>query len=510
MKEVIDNKRIARNTLLLYFRLFFMVVIQLYTVPVLLDQLGVEEYGLYNVIGSIMALVALVGFLTSGCQRFFSFAIGEDNQEKLKNLFITTRTINVILTIVVLLFLEVVGIWFINNEMKIPEGRHEAAIWVFEFSTIAFCINLLSTPYKALVVAHEKMDYYACVSIGSSLFKLLAALILQFISYDILIFYAFTILLIQVVERLVDQYYCYIHFPESRSARLYMDRKEGRELLIYSGYNIIGGIAFTLRSQGMNVLINLFFGTILNAAHAISVQINSVVSQLVGNLYQASRPQITKAFACGDSDGMWRLVFRTSLLAYYLVMTMSVIAIFELPTILNLWLHEVPEYTVEITRVVLICLILETITNQLISVLQAMNKIKECQLTSCVILLMNLPLAYLVLKYNSSEVMYPYYIQLFLSVLYVASIVIVTNRVAQLKIYDFFKKILLREVIITLITVVTVSCLSYYFDPSIYRVMLVMIFTIVVMLISVLLFGFEKSDLCMIRFQMRKTLKKYI
>ena len=128
------------------------------------------------------------------------------------------------------------------------------------------------------------MDYYACVSIGSSLFKLLAALILQFISYDILIFYAFTILLIQVVERLVDQYYCYIHFPESRSARLYMHRKEGRELLIYSGYNIIGGIAFTLRSQGMNVLINLFFGTILNAAHAISVQINSVVSQLVGNL----------------------------------------------------------------------------------------------------------------------------------------------------------------------------------------------------------------------------------
>lgn len=510
MKPVIDNKRIARNTLLLYFRLFFMVVIQLYTVPVLLDQLGVEEYGLYNVIGSIMALVALVGFLTSGCQRFFSFAIGEDNQEKLKNLFITTRTINVILTIVVLLFLEVVGIWFMNNEMKIPEGRHEAAIWVFEFSTIAFCINLLSTPYKALVIAHEKMDYYACVSIGSSLFKLLAALILQFISYDLLIFYAFTILLIQVVERLVDQCYCYIHFPESRSARLYMDRKEGRELLIYSGYNIIGGIAFTLRSQGMNVLINLFFGTILNAAHAISVQINSVVSQLVGNLYQASRPQITKAFACGDSDGMWRLVFRTSLLAYYLVMTMSVIAIFELPTILNLWLHEVPEYTVEITRVVLICLILETITNQLISVLQAMNKIKECQLTSCVILLMNLPLAYLVLKYNSSEVMYPYYIQFFLSVLYVASIVIVSNRVVQLKIYDFFKNILLREVVITLVAIATASCLSYYFNPSIYRVILVTVCTVVVMLVSILLFGFEKADLCKIRFQMRKTLKKII
>ena len=510
MKPVIDNKRIARNTLLLYFRLFFMVVIQLYTVPVLLDQLGVEEYGLYNVIGSIMALVALVGFLTSGCQRFFSFAIGEDNQEKLKNLFITTRTINVILTIVVLLFLEVVGIWFMNNEMKIPEGRHEAAIWVFEFSTIAFCINLLSTPYKALVIAHEKMDYYACVSIGSSLFKLLAALILQFISYDLLIFYAFTILLIQVVERLVDQCYCYIHFPESRSARLYMDRKEGRELLIYSGYNIIGGIAFTLRSQGMNVLINLFFGTILNAAHAISVQINSVVSQLVGNLYQASRPQITKAFACGDSDGMWRLVFRTSLLAYYLVMTMSVIAIFELPTILNLWLHEVPEYTVEITRVVLICLILETITNQLISVLQAMNKIKECQLTSCVILLMNLPLAYLVLKYNSSEVMYPYYIQFFLSVLYVASIVIVSNRVVQLKIYDFFKNILLREVVITLVAIATASCLSYYFNPSIYRVILVTVCRVVVMLVSILLFGFEKADLCKIRFQMRKTLKKII
>ena len=258
----------------------------------------------------------------------------------------------------------------------------------------------------------------------------------------------------------------------------------------------------------MNVLINIFFGTILNAAHAISVQINSVVSQLVGNLYQASRPQITKAFASGDSDGMWRLVFRTSLLAYYLVMTMSVIAIFELPTILDLWLQEVPIYTVNISRVVLICLILETITNQLISVFQAMNKIKEYQLTSSIIILLNLPLAYFVLKYNSSEVMYPYYIQLFLSVLYVASIVIVTNRVAQLKIYDFFKNILLREVIITLVAVSTASCLSYYFSPSIYRVILVTVCTIVVMLISVLLFGFEKSDLCIIRLQIRKTLEK--
>ena len=508
MKPVIDNKRIARNTILLYFRLFIIIIIQLYTVPILLEQLGIEDYGLYNVIGSIMALVALVGFLTSGCQRFFSFAIGENNQEKLKNLFVTTRSINVILTIVILLFLEVVGIWFIYNEMKIPEGRYEAAIWVFEFSTIAFCINLLSTPYKALVIAHEKMDYYACISIGSSLFKLLAAIILQFISYDLLIFYAFTILIIQIAERLADQCYCYIHFPESRSARFYLDRKEGAELLIYSGYNIIGGIALTLRSQGMNVLINIFFGTILNAAHAISVQINSVVSQLVGNLYQASRPQITKAFASGDSDGMWRLVFRTSLLAYYLVMTMSVIAIFELPTILDLWLQEVPIYTVNISRVVLICLILETITNQLISVFQAMNKIKEYQLTSSIIILLNLPLAYFVLKYNSSEVMYPYYIQLFLSVLYVASIVIVTNRVAQLKIYDFFKNILLREVIITLVAVSTASCLSYYFSPSIYRVILVTVCTIVVMLISVLLFGFEKSDLCIIRLQIRKTLEK--
>lgn len=503
---MIDNKRIARNTILLYFRLFILVIIQLYTVPILLKALGVEDYGLYNVIGSIMALMAIVGFLTSGCQRFFSFAIGENKQEKLKELFVSTRTICGVLSIVAFVCLEFGGIWFVSNKMIIPEGRYNAAVWVFELSAIEFCIGLFSIPYKAMIIAYEKMDYYAYVSISSSLLKLLAAFLLQFISCDLLIIYTFFIFLIDILERMTDLFYCYIHFIETRTLQFRMNIKMSTELLKYSGYNTIGGIAFTLRNQGFNVLINLFFGTILNAAHTIAAQVNGFVSQIINNLYQASRPQITKSFACGDLDGMWKLAIRTSLLAFYLVMTISIILIFELPTILRIWLPEVPKYTVGIARVMLMCLMLETIINQLIGVLQAMNKIKACQLTSCVIMLLNLPLAYLILKYDSSEIMYPYYVQLILSAIYVVSVVIVTNRVANLRIHDFLKYIFIRELVITLFAIIPASLLTYYMDPSLCRTFLVAGCTVVLTFIAILFYGFEKPDLIRLRTIMRTRL----
>lgn len=491
---MVDNRRIAKNTLLLYFRLLLMVAIQLYTVPILLKALGTEDYGLYNVIGSVMALVSLVGFITSGSQRFFSYAIGENNKRKLESLFISTRSICIIIAAIVFVFLEIAGLWFLNNKMHIPMGRHSAAVWVFQLSTITFCIGLLSIPYKALIVAYERMNYFAYVSIFLSFLKLMAAILINYIFADTLIMYAIIIFFIQILERVADQYYCYINFSESRSMKLYVDRKLGYELLTYSSLNVIGGVALSLRKQGMNVLINLFFGTIINAAHSIANQISTVTSNMIGGLYQASRPQITKSCANGDLDGMWKLVYRTSLLAYYLVMSISVFIIFELPSILVIWLHVVPSFTVEIARVMLICLMLETITNQLISVLQAMNRIKECQLFSSVIMLMNLPLAYLILKIDDTSIMYPYYVQIFISIFYVMSIIIVCKKVAQLRIHDFLYEIMLREVIITIFVVICAFLIKVCMPPTFIRVMVTFIGVSLASLFLVLTIGFNKSD----------------
>lgn len=497
--KTVNNKLIAKNTLSLYLRMLFTISIQLYTVPVILKALGVKDYGLYSVVSSIMVIASLVGFIASGCQRFFSYSLGKNDLERLKKLFNTTQTIYVILAITFFLLLEVVGFWFINNKMKIPDGRLVAAHWVFLLSSISFAIGLITIPYNALIIAHEKMSIFAYISILSSLLKLLAALTIANLDYDRLIFYAVFMLVIQLLDRLLNHLYCLRHFEECRHWKFEIDIVQSKELLIFSGYNTIGAVALIFRNQGMNVIMNLFFGSILNAAHSIASQIQSVMNQLMSNIYQASRPQITKCYALGDTNGMWRLVFRTSLLSYYMLLVISVIALFEIPTVLSIWLHEVPPYTISICRVFIISLLLETISNQLIGVFQAMNRIKDYQLSSSILLLFNLPIAYFFLKYDASNVMMPYYIQIVISFLYVTSIIFVSCKVSRLDFRYFFYHIFLREAVITSAVILAIYYLSSFMAPSITRVLFTTIYSIFITGGLVLLIGFEKRDLLYIR-----------
>lgn len=499
MENKINNGLIAKNTLLLFFRMLLTILIQLYTVPIILRALGVEDYGLYNVIGSVMAMVSLVSFIASGCQRYFTYAIGEDNHEKLVKLFNSTQTIYVYLTITVIIFLEVAGLWFINNKMQIPEGRLVAAHWVFQLSTLSFAVGLLSAPYNALIIAHERMKVFAYITIITSFLKLAAALAIDHLFYDRLIFYALFILIAQLFERLFYQVYCLRHFEECRNWKFQIDISQSKGMFVFSGYNIIGAIAITLRKQGLNILMNIFFGTILNAAHGIALQIQGVMEQLINNIYFASRPQITKSYARGDTDGMWKLTYRTSLLSYYLMMVMSIVAIIELPTLLLLWLHEVPLYTVSICRIFVICLLMETITNQLIGVFQAINKIKMYQISSSLILLLYLPVSYLLLKINSSNAMLPYMVQFVFSGIYIISLLIISRLIAGLNIKYFIFHVFCREFFTTLFVFILVYYISMMIDPSLFRVILSTLLTIIFSFLFILFWGFEKSDLQYIR-----------
>lgn len=499
MNTKVNNGLIAKNTLMLFFRMLLNIAIQLYSFPIVLKALGVEDYGLYNVIGSIMAMVSLVSFIASGCQRFFAYSIGRGDYEQLRKMFNSTVTIYFIITVVVFIFLEIIGIWFMNNKMQIPPGRLIAAHWVFQLSAISFLVTLMAVPYGSLIIAHEKMNIYAYIGIVTSILKLLAAIAIVHVSYDRLIFYAFFILLIQLFERIYNQIYCIRHFKESRHWKLEIDKKLIKEILIYSGFNIIGAIAITVRKQGMNVVMNLFFGTILNAAHGIALQIQGLIEQLVNNIYQASRPQITKSFAMGDIDEMWRLVFRTSLLSYYLIMILSVIAVFELPTVLSFWLSEVPKYTVNICRVFVFCILLETISNQLIGVFQAMNKIKNYQVSSSVLLLLNIPVAYFLLKHNSTDVMTPYYVQIAISILYVISIICISCKVSHMKLDYFILHVFLREIVITFVVALLVYYQTSLLTPSLLRVFITTVTCIIISGIFILAIGFDKQDLRILR-----------
>lgn len=490
-----NNKRIAKNTVLLYFRMMLTIVLQLITVPLVLRQLGSSDYGLNNVIGGITAMFTFVSTsMASGAQRYFAFAIGNKDDKLLKTLFNTTFSIYVILSIAVFVLFEAGGVWFVNTKMQIPEGRQFAANMVFQFSIITFIIGLISVPYNAVVIAREKMNIYAYVSIAVSFFKLLAVFLLFIVDFDYLIFYAFSIMLIQALERMFYQVYCKKNFIECKSTKLEYDKQWGHQLLVYSGFNIIGAIAIVLRRQGLNIVMNLFFGTILNAAHAIANQISHVIEQLVSNLYIASRPQITKYYATGNLNDMWRLVYSTSLLAFYLVMIVGIVAFIEMPTILNLWLHNVPEYTVSIARLFICCLLLETTTNQLVAVFQSYNRIKEYQIYSSSILLLNVPVAYFFLKYGEAKALVPYYVQLVFSLIYVLSLLIVSKKVTKLNLKHFVTNVILREITVLIIVSTLTLLVVDNMAPNLWRIFVTLFMTLTISIVMICTIGLQSRE----------------
>ena len=490
-----NNKRIARNTLLLYFRMFLMIGIQLYTVPIVLRSLGVEDYGLYNVIGGITAFFGFISSsMASGSQRFFAFAIGRNDHSELKRTFDTTLTIYIIIAIISFILFELIGSWFVNCKLVYADGRGFAANAVFQFSVLAFIVRLWAVPYNAVVIAHEKMDFFAYVSIANSVLTLIAVLSLKYLCGDLLIIYAGLIFLVTLLERLLYGWYCKRNFIECRRFRWSYDKEIGKSLLTYSGFNMIGALAYIFRNQGMSILVNLFYGTIINAAHAIANQISQVANTFITNLYTATRPQITKYHAAGQHDEMWKLVYRSSLLSFYLLTLLAIPLIIELQYVLELWLKDVPEYTRGIACAFILMLLVETTTNQIIAVFQAYNRIKSYQLWSSTILLLTLPVAYFILKADSSNALLPYFIQVGFSVLYSISILIVGRKVLNMNIIDYSLNVIFRDIAVFVISYSVTYVIITNFDPSFLRLLLTCVVSMTTTCILVISIGLSKAD----------------
>ncbi|MEJ8764160.1 MATE family efflux transporter [Phocaeicola sp. HCN-40430] len=490
-----NNKRIAKNTMLLYVRMLILIGIQLYTVPIILNTLGIEDYGIYNVVGGIVTMFSFIGSsLASGSQRFIAFEIGRKNKEQLKNIFNTIITVYFVLAIIALILLEAGGYWLLNYHMKIPESRMYAANWVFQLSILSFLINLISIPYNSVVIAHEKMSVFAYISIIECIFKLIAAILLQYILFDHLITYAILICLITVIIRSIYQIYCYKRFEECQTYHFSWDSDKGKELLTYSGWNIIGTIAIISRQQGLNIIINIFFGPILNAAHSIGQQINGVITQFINNVYIATRPQITKLFANNQTAEMWNLVFRSSKLAFYLLMILSIPLLIELDKILNLWLHNVPPYSVAIGRLMILTILIETLANQIIGAYQAANKIKRYQIYSSTIILLNIPISYISLLILPSYPLTPYFISVVLSIFYTFSIIWNAKKELGMNILKYTKHVLLNVIIIYCTIVFTVWISITSFSPSIFRILLTCSITIIYSFAAIWTLGLDKTE----------------
>lgn len=349
MTEQAENtKRIAKNTLMLYVRMLFGMVVSLYTSRMVLQALGVEDYGIYNVVGGVVAMFSMISSsLSSSVSRFLTFELGKGNLEGLKRVFSTSLSIHVVLALAFILLGETLGLWFLNTHMTIPENRLSAANWVFHASVFTFVINLLSVPFSASIVSHERMSAFAYIGILDIILRLLIVLFIAYSgwNFDRLIVYALLLVVVVCIMQAIYWNYCTRNFEECKFG-LSFDVNYWKEMSSFAGWNFIGCTAGLLKDQGVNILLNLFIGPIINAARGIANTVNNVLASFSGNFMTALNPQITKSYAAGNYDYMYSLVERGSRFSYYILLLFALPMLFETEFVLTLWLKHYPEHTV--------------------------------------------------------------------------------------------------------------------------------------------------------------------
>lgn len=399
-----NNKRIAKNTLLLYFRTLITMLVSLYTSRVVLQTLGISDYGLYNVVGGVVTMFTFInGTLATGTQRFLTFELGANNKEKLHKVFNTAMALHGLLAFILFFLVETIGLWFLYNKMNIEPERMDAAFWVFQFSCITMLINVIQVPYMSSIISHEKMDIYAYMSIFDVVMKLLIVFLIQVVDYDKLILYGFLFLVVNCISALIYNIYCRRHYEECKFSKAF-DKKIFKEMMNFSGWNIFGCASVTFQGEGVNILLNMFFGTVVNAARGIAFQVNGIVMQFVNNFQMAVNPQIVKHYAAGDTDQMIKLATINSRLAAFLLLFILVPLFIEIDFVLHVWLGEYPAYAPIFLRVILIQSVVQTISRPIVMMIHAVGKMKLANITSGGALLMILPVSYVLLKLGASPV----------------------------------------------------------------------------------------------------------
>lgn len=394
-----NNKRIAKNTLLLYVRMLFTMAVSLFTSRVILNTLGVEDYGINNVVGGIVTMFSVLsGSLSSSISRFITFELGKGNIERLKTIFSTGVNIQLGMSVLIIIIAEAVGIWFLNTKMNIPTDRMVAANWVFQCAILTFVLNLLSVPYNAAIIAHEKMSAFAYISVVEVTLKLIIVYMLMISPFDRLETYAVLLLLVGAVIRFIYGYYCKRHFEEC-TYHFVFDKPVLKEMTGFAGWNFLGNGAYMLNTQGVNILMNLYFGVAVNAARGIATQVDAALKQFVNNFTTAVNPQITKSYAQGDLDYMHKLVCRSAKFSAFLMMFFAVPIILETNTILTIWLKTVPDYAVIFLQWIIISSFMDTVlANSLVTSIFATGKIKRYQIIVTTVGCLVFPLSWIAFK----------------------------------------------------------------------------------------------------------------
>lgn len=371
-----------------------MIAVSLYTSRVVLQVLGVEDFGIYNVVGGVVAMFSFINSsMASATQRFLTYELGRNEQKKIQQVFSSSILIHLFIAISVVLLAETIGLWFLYNKMTIPVDRLDAAVWCYQFSVLTAVIMIMSVPYNALIIAHEKMGAFAYISIIEVTLKLLIVFSLTFFDYDRLVFYAILIFLIQLVIRIIYGQYCQRHFAESHF-KMSVDKILLKDMVSFAGFDLYGNLSVTARTQGVNVLLNMFFGPVLNAASGIATQVQGAIINFANNVIVAVRPQIIKSYSTKEYERVIYLIHKCSLITFILLLMLSMPIIIDTPFILNLWLKDVPDYTISFCQLTLLFGLFANLSQVVMIGVHATGKIKRPSFINGTLYLSVVPISY--------------------------------------------------------------------------------------------------------------------
>ena len=501
-----DNKRIAKNTLYLYIRMFLTMGVGLFTSRIVLQKLGETDYGIFTIVGGVASLFTVLSSSLSGAtSRFITVEIGRKDYIKLNKIFNIALVSHIVIAIVVIILTEVIGIWLLYNEMKIPADRLTAAFWVFQLSNLTMLFSLTQVPYDATIVAHEDIKIFAQVGIADTIIKLTIALLLYYAPFDKLIYYASLLCIHQVGKIIFYRLYCIKKYKETR---INFCKEWGLyfSMIKYACADMIGCLSTMAQGQGLNLLLNIFFGPAVNAARGIAYTIQGIITQFGNNFMTAVRPQIIKNYATGNIKAMFKLVYRSSCFSFYLMLLLSIPACFETNYVLSLWLGQYPAHTIDFFKLIVILCLIQTIKTPRSTIYHATGNLKFVNITVGTILCTAFPLAYLFLKLGGGPNCVFWAANITMVMSEIASVFIL-KRYVDYSIIDYSKEVYGRCITVAAISIaVTYLLYDKFFEEGLLRVISTTLISTLSIATSALLFGVNKSD----RTLLLKALKKVI
>lgn len=491
---MVNRKRIAGNTLLLYLRMGLIMLISLYASRVVLAALGETDFGLYNVIGGIVVTFAFLnGVMNAACNRYYSMELGRQDYAKLHKVFSVNLVIFAALAVFILVLAETVGLWILERKMNIPAARMDAARWVYQLSIFSFLAGVLAIPFKSIITAKEKMKVYAYCSIVEAVLKLGAVFLLAVSPIDKLVFYAVLMLIVSVGTNAFYWLYCRRFYDECKG-RLSWDRALAKEIVFFNGWGVIGSMATIGKNQGINILLNMFYGPAVNAARGVANVVYVNVYQFVQNYVLAFNPQIVKSYAAGEKDDMMKLVFQSSKISYFLLFVIVLPLILEIEQVLDLWLVDVPAHAAAFAVIMLASALVDSMHDPLFYSVQASGKVKWYNILVGSSQLIVIILAYVILK--TCKVQPELIFELIFVFTVVAQIIriILTHRYVGMDIGQYLVKVLLPVVMVTLLSPAVPWLVAHAMEPTFGRLCLTVLASVVTVGLSVFLVGLDREE----------------